>query len=177
MANQCDLYGQLTLKEGVTMNHMRLAMHNFITHFGLDFDHCEASGHIGIEQTGDSLTLSLCIENIWGRGGYLNEPIDELCSQLGPFTSMPGWLHLIDQDTGDSSAARTPYFVGADAEAISLARLHYALDQFKDHVGDSLTDQSVQAVHDFCISLHGQALIEQASAANASPINPESVVR
>ena len=90
MANQCDLYGQITLREGVTMNHMRLAMHNFITHFGLDFDHCEASGHIEIEQTGESLTLSLCIENIWGRGGYLNEPIDELCSQLGPFTSMPG---------------------------------------------------------------------------------------
>lgn len=177
MANQCDLYGQLTLKEGVTMNHMRLAMHNFITHFGLDFDHCEASGHIEIEQTGGSLTLSLCIENIWGHGGYLNEPIDELCSQLGPFTSTPGWLHLIDQDTGDSSAARTPYFVGTDASAISLARLHYALEQFKKHVGGSLSNQSIQAVHDFCISLHGQALIEPASTAIASPMNLESVVR
>jgi hypothetical protein len=154
MANQCDLRGQLPLKSTRGLTDVRFVMANFLQTFELDFDMCVHQGHISIEQDEEGFQLYFCLENLWGTGGLVNQPIDELCSQLGPLTERPGHLLFIDQETGNSSAVETPYFVGADAAAIAEARLAYGFQLFAQWTGGTLGPVELQCLNRLAMAMH-----------------------
>ena len=154
MANQCDLRGQFPLKSTIGLNDVRFVMANFLKTFDLDFDECVHKGHISIEQSEDGLQLYIGLENIWGTGGLINPPIDELCSQLGPLADRPGHLLFIDQETGNSSAVETPYFIGSDAAAIAWARLDYGFEQFEQWAAGSLSPIELDCLNILAKAMH-----------------------
>lgn len=154
MANQCDLRGQLPLKNNLGLNDVRFVMANFLKTYELDFDLCVQKGLIAIEQEEEGFQLYFCLENLWGTGGFVNQPIDELCSQLGPLTEQPGYLLFIDQETGNSSAVETPYFVGPDAAAIVSARLAYGFEQFTQWTGAALGPVEMECLIQLAMAMH-----------------------
>jgi hypothetical protein len=132
----------ISLKDGVTDDEVRKALEPFLDEHNLDFDEQVCVGNIEI--TDGKLCLHL---DVFGDGGYADNNLDELAERLAAVVDGWGWFEFVDDDlSGDSDAARTPYFIGLDENAQETARLEYGIERMAEWVRPIIGDDAFEVV-------------------------------
>jgi hypothetical protein len=151
--HDCYLKGILTLKSGVTEASLRETFSGFLKKIDSKFDEEVNKGNIEFDG-GDMLYLSL---EFYGRGGYRDEDLDALAERLGGIVAGPGYLEILDFDSGCADSVRTPLFVAPDKNGLRLARVRYGLDQMMDYVTPVIGEKAVTAIRELALDLAGKA--------------------
>lgn len=136
MSNACRVVGALRLRDGIGQEQARAALGQFISHHGIDFEHEAREGNIEIE--GGMLALSL---DVRGMGGYKNDSVESLASELASVAEGGQWIEFQDFETSNLDCASTPYFVG-DAAEQALGRLRYGVRQMEEWVRPIVGDEA-----------------------------------
>ncbi len=131
-SHDCSLEGSLVLKEGVTLEEVRVALEPFLDVDGpgrSTFEELLAEHDLSLD--GQDLTLSV---DFWGYGGYQNDDVDALRDRLAQLVAKPGALELLDHDEPDADCACVPVLVSPDDAGAQEARLEYGISLAADQL-------------------------------------------
>ncbi|HNY41132.1 MAG TPA: hypothetical protein PKJ41_12080 [Bryobacteraceae bacterium] len=151
-SHDCVLRGQVLLVAGAGLAEVKEAMAEFLEALHDSFDDLASDGH-SIVLEGDVLFLHIALQ-AWG-GPECGEASD-LANGLGSICREPGYVELLDFDTGDSSEHCYPYFFGKTDQDKLVARLKYGIEQMTVWTEDLIPAEAMVEVERF---IRAQSLI------------------
>lgn len=136
-SHDCFIRGSLALKSGVTEDQVLEALDAVLDYHNIDFDTAVEKDEIQL--SADLLHFNL---SVYGYGGLQNDANDQLAKDLAAIVTGPAYFEFIDEETGDSDAHTTPYFIGATPAEQTVSRLHYGLEQLDQWIKPLVTDDA-----------------------------------
>jgi len=125
-SHDCLVRGTVVLVPGTDLLAVRTAIREFLESDDLDFEVLVQEESIGLKA--DVLWLHIPFQS-WG--GAENDDVKSLALVLATLCREPGYLELLDFDTGDSEEHLCPYFYGRTDQDKLVARLNYGIAQLK----------------------------------------------
>lgn len=157
-SHDCLVTGTFNLQHGNNLPTVASALSAFLTEARLSFDEQVAAGNIQLDE--NTLSLHLAFH---GFGGSDNAEVQELATSLSAICLDPGWIELMDFDTGDTDIACVPYFIGTDERDRTIASVLYGVEQMREWVEPVLGKAGVSLVDDMILALAAGKPLEQAA--------------
>lgn len=125
-SHDCFVRGSVVLVPGTELSAVHKAIHEFLQSDGLDFEELVKEASVSLEA--NVLWLHIPFQS-WG--GSSNHDVAGLAQALGTLCREPGYIELLDFDTGDSDEHCCPYFFGRTDYDRLVAQLNYGIEQMK----------------------------------------------
>lgn len=137
--HDCRINGDIQLKDGVTREQVKAALFGFLDHNQTNFERREQKGEISHEESNGSLYLDIKFR---AYGGFHNEEAEDLAKNLAELTEDGEFFEVIDDDTGDDGARRTPYFLAAPQKG----QLEYGIQAMSDLIRPLVGNERFEAI-------------------------------
>jgi len=152
-AHQCVIRSSLNLKPGVSLAEIEAACQPLVDLIGKSFEKLS----IELIELKDG-ELTLWDIPCWTQGvGYGNDDLEELADNLAALVSSPGWILLIDDDTGSDDKIDV-YFVAATDEEHMQIQLKYGVERAREFIEPLVGRETFTAAADrICQQLLAEA--------------------
>jgi hypothetical protein len=125
-SHECYLQGTIHLRTGISQEQLEGALMPLLEREDTSLEDMIDGGEI---EFADAMTVNILYQFWCAGGGYRIDELDETIQNLGALVSVPSYLTLVDNDTGDHDSVVTPYFIGETLQDQNRARLEYGLTE------------------------------------------------